>query len=102
METLANLTFLQVEDPKCNVRYLNKSRPRIVYEGHTGSSCALFFGDRIEEVFAGDEVEVEIALIVDIHAGMIKKGLEFELFAGTWKIAKGIFTFVDEFTYNKD
>ena len=96
MEVLAKLEFLEVDDPECNVRYLNKSRPRIVYEGQEGSSCIYYLGDEVEEAFPGETLGVEIALMPEVHTGIIKVGLEFEMYAGEWKIAKGIFTFVDD------
>jgi len=102
MEALAKLEFLEVKDPECNVRYLNKSRPRIVYEGQQGSSCIFYFEDDLEEAFPGDRLEVEIALMPDVHVGKIKEGLEFKLYAGEWMIAKGVFTYIDDSAYNKD
>jgi len=99
MEVLAKLEFLEVKDPECNVRYLNKSRPLIMYEGQLGSSCILYFGDEVEEAFPGHILEAEIALMPDLHLGKIKEGLEFELYAGKWKIAKGVFTFVVDSAY---
>jgi hypothetical protein len=91
---LAEVEVLNVEDKNCFARLVSGARPTISYKGLevSGSafaSCAIELGD-IEEVFPGEKSDVEIGFLSpEIHEPLMHVGLEFGLYAGPWKIAKG-------------
>jgi len=91
---LAEVEVLKVEDKDCLARFVSGARPIISYKGleTAGSpfaSCAIYLGD-VEEAFPGDKLEIEIGFLSpEIHEPLMYTGLEFGLYAGPWKIAKG-------------
>jgi len=91
---LAEVEVLKVEDKDCLARFVSGARPTISYKGlevsgSSFASCALNLGD-VEEAFPGDKLEVEIGFLSpEIHEQIMHTGLEFGLYAGPWKIARG-------------
>jgi len=94
---LAEVEVLKVEEKGCVARLISGARPTISYKGLEVSganfaSCGINLGD-VEEAFPGDKLEIEIGFLSpDIHAPLMYVGLEFGLYAGPWKIARGTIT----------
>jgi hypothetical protein len=91
---VADVEVLKVDDKDCLARFMTGARPTISYKGLESSgasfaSCAIYLGD-VEEAFPGDKLEIEIAFLnPELHESLMSVGLEFGLYAGPWKIAKG-------------
>ena len=91
---LAEVEVLKVEDKDCLARFVSGARPTISYKGLEASgssfaSCAIYLGN-VEEAFSGEKLEIEVGFLSpEIHEPLMHVGLEFGLFAGPWKIAKG-------------
>lgn len=96
---LAEVEVLKVEDKDCLARFMSGARPTISYTGleafsSSFASCAIYLGDA-EEAFPGDKLEIEISFLSpEIHEPLMYVGLEFDLYAGPWQIAKGKVSFL--------
>ncbi|MEC4091921.1 hypothetical protein [Pseudoalteromonas rubra] len=96
---LAEVEVLKVNDKDFLARFINGARPAISYKsletsGASFASCSINLGN-VEEVFPGDKLEVESDFLSpEVHEPLMHVGLEFGLYAGPWKIAKGKVSFL--------
>jgi hypothetical protein len=95
-EILAEVEVLKVHDCECKARFVSGARPMISYKelGGSLSSCAIYLGDK-KEAYPGEKLEIALGFLnPELHQSLMYVGLEFGLYAGPWKIAKGKVVFL--------